>query len=73
MKDLGTHESSCDPNTSITPPESLLQYTLGEILTVPLNEPLSPDEARMCTRLVKRATAGGEQLVLKTGGQISCL
>jgi hypothetical protein len=26
-----------------------------------------------CTQLVKRATAGGEQLVLKTGGQVSCL
>jgi hypothetical protein len=73
MKDLEIHESSCDPNTSFSPPQSLLQLTLGEMLTAPLHEPLSPDEERVCTRLVKRATAGGEQLVLKTGGQVSCL
>ena len=61
-RDVRIHESSCDPNTSFTPLQSLLHYTLGEILTVPLHEPLSPDEARMCTRLVKRTTAEWEQL-----------
>ena len=72
LKDLQVHERSCDPNTSSAPPQSLLQLTLGEMLTTPLNEPLSPDEEKVCTRLVKRATSRGEQLVLKTGGQVCC-
>ena len=60
LKDLQVHERSCDPNTSFAP---LLQLILGEMLTTPLKEPLSLDEEKVCTRLVKCATSRGEQLV----------
>ena len=36
----------------------------------PLNDPLSPDEQVACTHLIKHAMQGGNQLVLKTGGQV---
>ena len=44
-----------------------------EVLATPLSVSLSSDEEQLCTRLVKRSTGGGEQLVLKTGGQVCLL
>ena len=71
LQDFSQHEHSCNPST-LPPPQSLLQLPLTEVLSTPLSEPLSPDEEQLCTRLVKRSTEGGEQLVLKTGGQVCC-
>lgn len=69
LKDLQQHEEAC--NGLLEPPATaLVDITLGEVMSVPLNEPLSPDEAVVCTRLVKCAYSGGKCLVLRTGGQV---
>ena len=69
LKDLLQHEEACSGLLQ-PPPTALVDITLGEVMSVPLHEPLSPDEAVVCTRLVKRATSGGNSLVLRTGGQV---
>ena len=70
LKDLQTHEESCSVGNLEPPPSALVDSTLSEVMLVPLNKPLSPDEEVVCTCLVKRATSGSKSLVLKTGGQV---
>ena len=70
LQDLQTHEESCSAGNLESPPSALADVTLDEVMSVPLNKPLSPDEEVVCTRLVKRATSGSKSLVLKTGGQV---
>ena len=47
--------------------------TLGEVVALPLNAPLCPDEQRVCTHLVKRALqeSTDQFTILRTGGQVS--
>ena len=70
LKDLLSHEESCSSGGLVPPTSTLGAVTLGDVMRVPLNEPLTPDEEAVCTRLVKRATSGSDTLVLKTGGQV---
>ena len=71
---LSTHEECCIP--SVIPPTSrstMSETTFGEVLGSPVDAPLSPDEQRVCTHLVKRAlheSGNPSTLILKTGGQV---
>ncbi len=74
LKQLESHEESCNPLVSPPPARSTMSdITLGDVLATPLDAPLCPDEQLACTRLVKRALQESENpsvLVLKTGGQV---
>ena len=69
LKDLLAHEDSCQSFRPL-PRLSLRNITLGELMEVSLSEPLSPDEEVVCSRLVRRATQGSHDLVIRTGGQV---
>ena len=71
---LSTYEECCI--SSVIPPTSrstLSETTFVEVLGSPVNAPLSPDEQRVCTHLVKQALHGSgnpSTLILKTGEQV---
>ena len=70
MKNLLEHESACSQfSHQQLPRGSLLDVTIGEIMDVPLTEPLSADEEAVCSRLVRRSAKEGK-LVVTTGGQV---
>lgn len=71
LKDLCTHEQSCsDHENTALPRYALRDVTLAEIIQVPSTQPLSADEEILLSKLVKRATGGGDSFVVKTGGQV---
>ena len=73
FKELVCHEEAyaghCSSTTHL-PRHTAHEVTLEVVMQTPLDDPLSPDEQVACTHLVKRAMQGGNQLVLKTGGQV---
>ena len=73
LRQLASHEECCTPYVSPPGRSTMSDVTLGEVLALPLDAPLCPDEQRVCTHLVKRAlqeSADQSTLVLRTGGQV---
>ena len=70
LKNLLEHESTCSQLSHRQLPRgSLSDVTVGELMNVPLTEPLSTDEEAVCSRLVRRSAQDGT-LVITTGGQV---
>ena len=68
---LALHSPKFANNTTHLPQHTAYEVTLEDVLQTPLDDPLSPDKQVACTHLVKCAMqGGGNQLVLKTGGQV---
>ena len=67
---LQQHEATCRelPHDNL-PRWSHTEATIGEVLEVPLSQPLSADEEALCSRLVRRSARDGK-LVITTGGQV---
>ena len=72
LEQLPDHEATCSQVSHTLSRGSLIDMTIGEIMEIPLTAPLSCDEEFLCSRLVRRATQGGKDLVIPTGGQVHC-
>ena len=70
IEQLSDHEAACDQISHLPPRGSLLDMTISEMMEIPLTAPLSCDEELLCSRLVRRSTQGGKELVIPTGGQV---
>ena len=66
LESLLQHEATCPGLTHQDLPRwSLMDVIVGEVMALPLTEPLSADEDAICSRLVRRSTQDGK---LTTGG-----
>ena len=75
LRHLSSHEKCCIQSVTQQPLSwsTMPEATFGEVLASPVNAPLSPDEQRVCTHLVRRALHDSENsatLILRTGGQV---